>query len=392
MSTGTGSAARPAWARATTPAAERASACGRGRAVAPVVGVEVRPGSAGKPLGDGANQQRMPCRVKLQAPVARHRRLDPADQLGEPGFRLHHVQFGRRLQRPLQVECPAAERVGERQQDAPDFGRLLFFERHHVVVDLHGAERLEIEAGSARRTAVDDARDSGPVLGADDENVPAVAVGDDLVLKVPRRVAAAQVGLQRVPQARALLPQPVANRPEFAARLVVHLAARVDLLPDVSDLRLERRRHLGQGSQVHVAAGRPTNGGARLVERRQEIGQPEQPDRLERAALDGERRQRGVDVRWRLERKHAAVGQVTDALGGRPEPLRDAARVRLRAERRQPVAAEGRRGKAADRLDDAVELQSVLRGSLHIEAGNRVEEGRTSRPGASRFCGGNLLP
>ena len=118
---------------------------------------------------------------------------------------------------------------------------------------------------------------------------------------------------------------------------------------------------------------------------------PEQAERLERAALDGERRQRGVDIGRRLERKQAAVGQVADALGGRPEPLRDAARVGLRAELRQPVAAEGRRGKAADRLDDAVELQGVLRGSLHIGAGNRAEEGRTPRPGAIRFCRGNLL-
>ena len=198
--------------------------------------------------------------------------------------------------------------------------------------------------------------------------------------------------LQRVPQPCPLLPQPVADRPKLAAGVVVHLAAGVDLLPDVSDLCLERRRHLREGGQVHVATGCPPDGGARLVNRRQEIGQAEQTQRLQRAALDGQRRQRGVDVGWRLEREQAAVGEIPDAFGGRPEPLPDASRVGLRAERRQPVAAEGRRGKTADRFDDAVELEGVLRGSLHIGAGNRVEEGRTSRPGASRYCGGNLLP
>jgi hypothetical protein len=60
--------------------------------------------------------------------------------------------------------------------------------------------------------------------------------------------------------------------------------------------------------------------------------------------------------------------------------LRDATRIGLRAELRHPVAAERCRGKAANRFDDAVELQGVLRGSLHIEAGTRAEEGRTSRP------------
>jgi hypothetical protein len=58
------------------------------------------------------------------------------------------------------------------------------FERDDLVVDLDGAERLEVEAGTAARTAVDDARNRRAMLGLDDEHVAAVAVADDLILQI----------------------------------------------------------------------------------------------------------------------------------------------------------------------------------------------------------------
>ena len=96
-------------------------------------------------------------------------------------------------------------------------------------------KRLAPLAGAA----VDDARDRRPVLGADDEHVAAVAVGDDLLLQVLRRVLAAQVRLERAAQPRPLLAQPIAHAPQLRARIVDDLAAGVDLAADVGDLRLE---------------------------------------------------------------------------------------------------------------------------------------------------------
>ena len=92
-----------------------------------------------------------------------------------------------------------------------DFLLLLLLERHDVVVDLDGAERLEEQARAARRAAVHDAGDRPAVLGADDEHVAAAAVGDDLLLQILRGVLAAQVGLERAAEARPLLPQTIAK-------------------------------------------------------------------------------------------------------------------------------------------------------------------------------------
>ena len=107
--------------------------------------------------GTGVLQQRMPRRLQLERAVGRQRRLDAVDRLREARARLQHVELGRRLDRPLQVGRARAERVGQRQQNPPDFFGFLLLERDDVVVDLDGAERLEKQARAARRRAVHDA-------------------------------------------------------------------------------------------------------------------------------------------------------------------------------------------------------------------------------------------
>ena len=159
------------------------------------------------------------------------------DRLGEPGPRLDDVELARRLDRPLHVVAAAAERVGQRQQDAQDLFMLLFFERDDVVVDFDRAERLEKQAGAARRRAVDDAGNGAAMLGLDDEHVAAVPLGDDLVLQILRRVLAAQVRLERAPQPGPLLAEPIADDLQFGARVIDHVARRIDLVP-----RLRRSR------------------------------------------------------------------------------------------------------------------------------------------------------
>ena len=93
----------------------------------------------------------------------------------------------------LQVARTLAERVGQREQDAVDLFRLLLLERDDLVVDFDGAERLDEQGGAAGGAPVDDARDAATVLCPDEEHVPAVPFGDDLLLQVLCGVLSAQV-------------------------------------------------------------------------------------------------------------------------------------------------------------------------------------------------------
>ncbi|HZT56774.1 MAG TPA: hypothetical protein VFA35_11135 [Burkholderiaceae bacterium] len=87
--------------------------------------------------------------LQFEGAVRRERRLDAVDRLGEARPPLQHVELGRRADRQLQIVRAPTERVGQREQNAPDFLGLLLFERHDVVVDFHRAERLEKQAGAA---------------------------------------------------------------------------------------------------------------------------------------------------------------------------------------------------------------------------------------------------
>ena len=156
----------------------------------------------------------------------------------------------------------AAQGVGQRQQDAMDFLRLLLLERDDLVVDLDRAQRLEEQARAAARAAVHDAGDRRPMLGADDEHVAAVAVGDDLLLQILRRVLAAQIGLERAAQPGPLLAQALTDAAKLRARVVDDVAAGIDLPADVGDLRLEGRRVPRQ------SRGAPGKRRARAVPRR----------------------------------------------------------------------------------------------------------------------------
>src|SRR2546428_12269347 len=107
--------------------------------------------------------------------------------LGEARPRLQHVQLRRRLDRPLQIAGPRAERVGEREENTPNLFVLLLLERDDVVVDLDRAERLEEKARAARRRAVHHAGNVAAMLALDDEHVAAVPPGDHLILAIPPR-------------------------------------------------------------------------------------------------------------------------------------------------------------------------------------------------------------
>src|SRR5207344_791438 len=96
--------------------------------------------------------------------------------------RLQHVELGRSANRSLEILPPAAEAVCQREKDATHLFRFLLLERHDVVVDFDGAERLEKKTGAAARAPVHDPGNRGPVLGSDDQDIPPVSIRDDLLL------------------------------------------------------------------------------------------------------------------------------------------------------------------------------------------------------------------
>ena len=206
---------------------------------------------------DRRNQQRVARRSQLEAAILRDLRLDAADQDREPRAGVQDVEPGGRIDGPFEIVGAAAERIGEGQQDAPDLFVLLLLQLHDVVVDLDRAQRLEIEAGAAARAAVNDAGDRPAVFGPDDQHVPAMPVGDDLLLQVFRRVLAAQVGLERAAQPRPLPPQALPDPPQLRRGIVHHLPRRIDLPADVGDLLIERGGPFDDGEEDRERGAAP---------------------------------------------------------------------------------------------------------------------------------------
>jgi hypothetical protein len=329
-----------------------------------------------QPRVHGRDEQGMAGGPQVQRAVGAERRAHAADQPREARAGLHDIELRGGPEHPLQIERPGAERVGEREEDPPDFLGLLLGQGHDVVVDLDGAERLEEEARPARGAAVDDARDRAAVLGAHEQHVAAVAVGDDLVLQVLGGVAAAEVRLEGAAQPAPLLAQAVAHRPQLGAGVVEDLAGRVDRPAHLGDLALEggEAGHdlLQQGKLRRRRAPDPVRA---LVHRLEERGEPRQAQRLERPPLDGEHRERVLEVGWRAQRKARILRKEPDRLGGRGEQGLDGTDLDRRLEHGQARLPEGRLGEASNDLGDTIELEGPQGAGMHATAGCRVRAG-----------------
>src|SRR5687767_7971720 len=83
---------------------------------------------------------------------------DAADGVRKLRLGLQDIELRGRCDCPLQILTARTERVGQLQQDAPYFFRLLLLEGDDVVVDLDRAQRLEKQTRAAARAAVHDSR------------------------------------------------------------------------------------------------------------------------------------------------------------------------------------------------------------------------------------------
>ena len=196
------------------------------------------------------------------------------------------------------------------------------------------------------------------MLGADDDDVPAVAIGDDLVLQVLRRVAPVVSDFERRAQLRALAPQRLADVAQRRAGRVGDVAGRAASARRTSAAsRRERRRPRGDRLQQFV--GRPSAAAAVIARQRRSAlrvrRMPQRPRPPTRESARGRaaaaapavrrrcRDRRGSPARSsgasrasdppRLRERHRLAGQAGGARRPRPDrpPARAPARARARA-------------------------------------------------------------
>ena len=212
---------------------------------------------------------------------------------------------------------------------------------------------------------MDDAGDRGAVLGAHDEHVAAVAIGDDLLLQVLRRVLAAEVGLQRVPRSldrcfrrrsRMLLSSGLASSTTSPAGSILRRMSAISGSKVAAVVAIARRIGYVPRARRTAAAG--------CFDRGEEVGERQELARIEGAALDRQRCQGRVQVVRRAE-SDRGFRQETNGLGRRIQRRRDLARLDERRQARQPGQTGRRLREAADRFDDAIEFEGPEGAGVH---------------------------
>ncbi len=325
------------------------------------------------------HQQRMPCRQQLEAAVAGERGRRGAGHLRQPRLGLQHVELGCDMLVARHLVAARAEAVGELEQDPKHLFGLFRFERDDLVVDLDGGERLEVERLPAGGAAVHETRQRRPMLGLHEQHETAVPLGDDLILQVFRRVAAAQVAVERLAQLRALPPEAIANRAERGARVIGHIAGGLDRLAHARDLVLEGSGLADQPLQPRQLARSPPHRARRGFHRLEIVGQREQPERFERAALDIEEREQRLQVFGRAQREDRVGREIRHRLRRRRQSLAHGADVSGRLQRVKAHRSRRRQREAAQGGDNTIEFEGPEAACGHVRAmGVRRPEGNRS--------------
>ena len=212
---------------------------------------------------------------------------------------------------------------------------------------------------------MDQARDGAAVLAPDDEDVAAVALGDDLFLQILRGIAAAQVGLERPAQPLPLAPQLVAHAGQRRTGIVLDVAVLADGLAHAGVLVGEARGPARDGRQGRQAGGGALHEGGGAIHRVEEVGEREQAERLEGTAQQREPVERGADGLAGAQRQGLMILQQQDRLAGEVEGFGDAYRLGGRHEPIQRAPAERRHRVRAHHGRDLVELERAESRGVH---------------------------
>ncbi len=130
-----------------------------------------------------------------------------------------------------------------------------------------------------------------------------------------------------------------------------------------------------EGAEDRKRRLEPGHGTASLLDRLEVVGQPEQAQRLERAAFDAKRVQDLLEVGRRAQRKARMVGEEARAFARR---LLRGDHLRVVGERvqlGQPVASRRCDRQPGDCLDDTIEFESPEGARVHA----KVQVGRFER-------------
>ena len=122
---------------------------------------------------------------------------------------------------------------------------------------------------------------------------------------------------------------------------------------------------LGDRFQRGIRPADAPDVGAREADGIKEIGEGDEAQRLERAPLDGHRRQNRRQIVGRLQRKPRIAVEVLDPFGGGRQQLAHAMRIGVRLELRQARRAERRQRKTSDEIDDLIPFEGAERAGMH---------------------------
>ena len=192
-----------------------------------------------------------------------------------------------------------------------------------------------------------------------DQHVAAVAIRDDLLLQILRRIFAAQIRFERPAQSRPLFAEPIAEAPQLRAGVVDDLAGRIDLATDVRDLALERGRGLRR---------RPPRSGnaARLrrmpVARRVDRCRETSPAPADASASSARPSTASASGSRQIARAPAArispcAPRIPRGFGGRGQQRRHLPRSVAGCSRASRSAPGGVSARSADSLDDPIEFE-----------------------------------
>jgi hypothetical protein len=140
--------------------------------------------------------------------------------------------------------------------------------------------------------------------------------------------------------------------------MIDDVARRVDLVACRGRLAFERCRAAADRLEPRKGSGRAANGRPRLVDRIKKCDERQQPERLERATLDG---QRGKDLREVLgcaQRQRAVGGKKMRGFGRVREQLCHVLRMGRGLHPAQAFRTHRRQRDSLYGLDDPIEFEA----------------------------------
>ncbi len=290
------------------------------------------------------------------APPLDKARLDGVDRQGVVGAGEDRIQLGYALDDALDSIALVGHLFGEFAQDALNLLLLLHQQAAILVIEFHRAQWLDPQRRPAAALVVDDALEPAFGVGAQGDDVPAAALGDNPLLQ--------ELGHAAVEDALQLILNLAVNRALLLAQLgqaqagaVEHLAALVERAADGADDAAALLDQHGDGRQMGHARLLPQQLAAQVA--------PGDDRGLNRQKVLGRQRKAAQGVIGRAPHvarpaaDHAAVALEQRHGLARPGlPLARLGHLRRRVHGQRQFASAAEAGIAGDDVADLVKFQN----------------------------------